>query len=289
MSSIFNIQKIIILPLISLVLFFSLGAPRASALIFVPTNDALLNATTDLHAGFQDVAKMSLDTVMYGIGQAMLTSITDSTVNWIKGGFNGSPTFATDPTKLLLDAANTVSGGMANQIRGIATCNFNSNFNNSLANMVDLSTRNGANAKFNDQIKCPFPNGINPADFYNNFDKGGWTAFEASLSDRGNPFGVMLLTSQELDKRQEEVRSLKEKQLNWSNGFLSMETCDDTDSYTGQPSKCHTTTPGKVISDTLSKSIGTDMDRLGFADNMNKIISALVSSLTSSVTTGVFK
>lgn len=272
-----------------MVFFFSLGAPRASALIFVPTNDALLNVSTDTHLGFQDVAKMGMDAAMYAIGQAMLTSITDSTVNWIKGGFNGNPTFATDPTALFLDVANTVSGGMSNQIRGIATCNFTPNFNSALANAIDLSTRSGANAKFNDQITCPFPTNINPADFYGDFSKGGWTAFESSLSDSGNPFGTTWLASKELALRQEEAQSIMDKKLNWASGFLSTEECSGTDPITGTPTGCKTTTPGKTISDTLSKSVGSDMDRMGFADSMNKIVTALVLSLTDTVSTGVFK
>ncbi|MGB2580587.1 MAG: hypothetical protein WBC83_02735 [Minisyncoccia bacterium] len=284
----FNIQKIILLPIVLVIFFFSVGAERADALIFVPVNDAQLNVETLTHAAFQDVGKMTLDSVAYAMGQQLLTQLTDSTVSWIRGGFNGNPLYAIDPTKLLLDTANVVSGGMANQIRGIATCSFTPNFNANLANRIDLSTRSGANAKFSDQITCPFPTNIDPTAFYSDFSQGGWSAFEASLSDSGNPFGVNLLASQELALRQAEAQSLMDQKLNWANGFLSMETCDGTDSYTGVPINCKTTTPGKVISDTMSKSIGTDMDRMGFADNMNKIISAFVASLTSSVTTGIF-
>ena len=284
----FNLPRILVLPLASIMIFFSLGAPRANALIFVPTNDAMLNATSLEHAGFQDVFKMGADTIMYAIGQQLLTSLTDSTVNWIKGGFNGSPAFAVDPTKLFLDTANMVSGGLANQIRGIETCNFDFNFNNDLANRVSLSTRSGATAKFQDQISCPFPSNINASDFSKDFSKGGWTAFEASLSDSGNSFGTTWLTAQELSAPQSEAQNIKEQQLSWASGFLSMETCGSTDPYTGVATDCRTTTPGKIISDTLSKSIGTDMDRFGFADNMNKIISAFVASLTSSVTSGIF-
>ncbi|HBH71828.1 MAG: hypothetical protein UU88_C0010G0019 [Parcubacteria group bacterium GW2011_GWC1_42_11] len=284
----FNLQKKLLLPLFSVIFFFSVGTQRADALVFVPVNDAALNITTDLHAGFQDVAKMGLDSVMYAVGQQLLTQLTDSTVNWIKSGFNGNPLYAIDPTKLFLDTANVVSGGMANQIRGIATCNFTPNFNANLANRIELSTRTGANARFSDQITCPFPTNVNPTAFYSDFSQGGWSAFEASLSDSGNPFGVNLLASQELALRQAEAQSLMDQKLNWANGFLSMEACSGTDPYTGIPTDCKTTTPGKVISDTLSKSIGTDMDRMGFADNMNKVISAFVASLTSSVTSGIF-
>lgn len=51
---------------------------------------------------------------------------------------------------------------------------------------------------------------------------------------------------------------------------------------------CKTTTPGKIVGDQLTKSLGVDMDRLGFADNMNKIIAAFLDTLTQKAIRGVF-
>lgn len=290
MKLIFNIQKVLVLPLAIIVIFFSAGAPRANAQLFVPVFDSLHTTQTTIFAGFQDITKMALDTLAYTAAQTALDMMTQNTVSWIKGGFNGSPAFAIDPSKLFLDVANQVSGGLANQILGINTCNFSPNFNTKLANQVTLSTRSGANAKFQDAIRCPFPAGAgNAQGFYNNFNQGGWRAFETSLTDNGNPFGTALLTSQELAARQAETQSIKQQELGWAGGFLSTQQCDGVDSYTGQPILCHATTPGKIIGDQLNTALGTDSARLGFADNMNKIFAALIGQLTKSVTTGVFK
>lgn len=289
MKHISHIHRILIVPVVALATFLPINAEKANAQIFVPVFDSIHTSVSSAHASFQDVAKMSLDTLAYTVAQLALDQLTQSTVTWIKSGFAGNPAFAIDPNKLFLDTANVVAGGLSNQIRGIETCNFDPNFNNDLANMVALSTRSGATARFNNQIKCPFPSlNVNASTFYNDFENGGWRAYEAALSDRGNPFGVSLLTNQELIARQTETQRIKEQQLGWAGGFLSMETCGSTDPYTGVPTDCRTTTPGVLIQDQLSQSIGTDMNRLGFADNLNKVFSALIGQLTQNAMNGIF-
>lgn len=51
---------------------------------------------------------------------------------------------------------------------------------------------------------------------------------------------------------------------------------------------CKTTTPGKIVEGQLTKTLGVDMDRIGFADNMNKIISAFLDQVMQKTLRGVF-
>ena len=253
----------------------------------VRSNTTGILGSTVTNTTFNTVQKPTLDTLSYSVAQCALQMLTDSTVNWIKGGFNGSPMFAVDPAKLFSDLANEVSGGLANQILGIPTCEFTMNFNGLLSNMVSNSS--WSTSRFNGQIRCPFPQNINPMDFYNDFNKGGWKGFERSLSDSGNPYGTTIITADELMRRQAEAQHLQEKELDRNLGFLSVKECANTDPNTGLQTDCKVTTPGSTISNMLSKSLETDMDKLGFADNMNKIISALIGQLTNSMSSGVFK
>ena len=55
-----------------------------------------------------------------------------------------------------------------------------------------------------------------------------------------------------------------------------------------QEAYCPTTTPGKIVGDQLTKTLGVDMDRIGFADNMNKIISAFLDMVMQKTVRGVF-
>ena len=281
--------------------------------IFVPVNDGMLNGTVLGDATFQDTIAPMLDTLAYTAAQMALDQITQNTVSWIQGGFNGSPSFAVDPAKLFLNTADAVSGGLASQIRNLSTtCKVgNVNFNLNLANMVDLSTRSGATNKFAAQLQCPFPVTIDPTKFYTNFD-GGWDAYGAALEDAGNGFGTRVIASKELATLQQEATHLQEQKLGWANGFLDqpdLSQCtyppavasvinlpstspdalppEAVQAY--QRSYCKTATPGKTIADTLSQATGMDTQRLNMADNMNKIIAAFVGQITKSVTVGVFK
>ena len=44
-----------------------------------------------------------------------------------------------------------------------------------------------------------------------------------------------------------------------------------------------TTSPGKWVSDTLSQATGIDMQRLAMADELNEILSALISQLLTGI------
>lgn len=156
----------------------------------------------------------------------------------------------------------------------------------------------------------------------------GWTAFGAALQDSGNPYSVQVATAQELEDRKEESKKEQDKKLSWSNGYADLIDTTDcnypegikdyvttgaggagdtgsdafyTDPTVAQPNTadpatvkalqkqyCKTTTPGNIVSDQLSETLGLDMDRLGFADNMNKIIAAVLNELTQQTVRGVF-
>lgn len=312
-----TMKKIIALPLLVSLLFFSFGTPKAEALVpglTVPTTDGLSifeQITQTVAAnGFnlaQEAMRISADSVAYAAGQALLNQLTDNTISWIRGGFQGSPSFDINPEKLLTDLADSVAGSTARQIRGLAICDFDPTFKNDLANMVELSTRSDANNKFAAQVQCPFPSlNFSTSGFYsgasNAFQQnGGWQAFEASLSDRGNAFGVAIIANQELIARQQSAQDVQEKKLARSSGFLDIiDTNDctypegqaafDAIDWTNDPQGraiyqrmyCNTKTPGKIAGDQLTKALGVNMDKVGFVDNVNKILSTLVTALTQS-------
>jgi plasmid maintenance system antidote protein VapI len=55
-----------------------------------------------------------------------------------------------------------------------------------------------------------------------------------------------------------------------------------------QKTYCKTTTPGSIIGNQLERSLGIDAERLGFVDNMNKIIGALINAIANKATDATF-
>jgi hypothetical protein len=314
MNNLSKIQKILLLPLVA-VLFTSFDTPQAQAQVpgvFVPVYSAIEHSTSAADALWQDVTENGISMLAYQAGQVALNQLTQNTLSWIRGGFNGSPSFAIDPYELFLGLADMEAAGLGREIRGLATCNFSPTFNNDFANMIELATRRNAPAKFAIQANCPFPSSINTSVFYsaglNTFEQnGGWEALEASLNDSGNRFGLNVISGQELAARQNEARSIQEQKSSWSSGFMDLVDTSDCSFPNGQAdfnsidwsndpqgkalmekSFCKTSTPGKIVQDELSNTLGTDLDRLGFADDLNKIIGALIQQLTHEAVTGIF-
>lgn len=73
-----------------------------------------------------------------------------------------------------------------------------------------------------------------------------------------------------------------------ANGYNAQLLSDPTFAKNIQDQYCKTTTPGKIVGDQLTKSLGIEMDRIGFADNMNKIIAAFLDQITQQTIRGVF-
>lgn len=313
-------KKNITIPLVIVVTLFTFSAQRADAIIvhdpvhtafniFEQIAQRAVGVAADLA---QEAARISIDSAAYAAGQALLNQVTDNTISWIRGGFNGSPSFDVNPEQLLLGLTDSVAGRTAYEIRGLTNTSFLPGFLNDLANSVELSTRSNASAKFADKLKSPFPQGVDASSFYNSginsFEQnGGWESFQASLEDSGNSFGARVLISQELATRQNEALSIQEKKLARSSGFLDIideSSCnypesvqmimtqnaglDPASDAAYKRQYCSISTPGKIAGDQLTQALGIDMDRLGFVDNINKILGAIIRQLTTEAVKNLF-
>lgn len=263
------------------------------------------------------------DCIVYNAGQKMLEQLTNNTVAWVQGGFHGTPSFSVNTHEVFLDLADMVAGDLARELRGIATCDFRVNYKNDLANSVELSSKR--QYKFNSSVECPFPETfqLNSSDFYNGINKWSWEGLEYAMQENGNPFGVALLTGNELALRSSEKEEVRKQELSWANGFTNIvdtENCNYPSTTRGrydlnedgnitkdewdelvagemmtnadvreyQKIYCKTTTPGKLLGDKLSESTGVDMQRLGLIDSINKIIGAVISQVTKQASIGIF-
>lgn len=271
---------------------------------------------------WETVRKNWLDMLVYQAAQLMLNQITENIVTWIQNGFEGDPSFAVDPKRLFNDLADMVAGDLAAQIRGLAVCDFDVNFKLNLMNSLLLTQ--DQDSKFSRKVVCPFDtidvsscdsNGqncktISPAKraeaFSQKFTNGLWGAYEASLRDGGNKFGVALTTKREVDRRTAESQKIQGDKLTQSGGFLDVlnlssceypgevqERLDSGEVNSGekqalQRTWCKTGTPGSIVGSQLQKTTGIDMDRLGFADNLNKIATAFIQQLAKTAIEGIY-
>ncbi|MEN9920269.1 MAG: hypothetical protein RL538_162 [Candidatus Parcubacteria bacterium] len=262
--------------------------PQAQALDF--DTDVMANISTAVSAA-ANVTLTTKDTVLdgifYAIGKTIISSLIGSIINWVNSGFEGSPAFVTDLKRSLLEFADRAAGEFIKGLgdEGSFICSpFRLNIQVALA--VEYQR-----AREGKPIETCTLSGIidNIEDFYEgNFESGGWKDWitVTSRPEKYTPYG-QLLTAQTA-MRAELVNAKGEKlvEIDWGQGFLSGKICETIEGSSGPKENCTITKPGRVIADTLNKSLGAGQDQLIAADEVNELIAALIGQLANQAIVG---
>lgn len=232
------------------------------------------------------LAVLSLDFFAVTMAKLVIENITNSIVEWIDSGFQGSPAFVQDPGSFLADVADTVAGEFIDGTELGFLCE-----------PFELDIRLALNyryrSSFKERVSCRLSDVIkNVEDFAEftgdttigstpRFSKGGWDGW-ISLN-RQNQYSTYLASEAELGVRIRGRQNIELLQLNWGDGFLSFQECLDPP---GAPlSQCREKgpikTPGKVIETGLGNALGTELSELELADSFDRILAALLNQLVS--------
>jgi len=227
-----------------------------------------------------------LDPVAFFVAKAAINVITESTVNWINGGFDGNPAFVDDFGGFLREVADRST---AQFIEGTALELLCSPWRANIR--VALSIPSG----FRQEVACTLSDIVANIDNFVNgdFRQGGWGGwFQLTTRPNNNPYSLYISSASQLDSRIARQQSLDRDQLNWGRGFLSYKKCDEGGQPTtpgggpGAPTNCKIVTPGAVIEDQLANVLGSSVRQLELADEFNEIIGALLNQLVLRVVGG---
>ena len=118
-----NIRKISTIVLMTLIAIVSyLPAKPAHALLgegdevqdpIVETQTSIINGEDTISAAANDnlwIKEYVLDPIAWMVAKTMVQSMTNSTVAWINGGFNGSPAFIQDPEQFFMKLGDNIAG-----------------------------------------------------------------------------------------------------------------------------------------------------------------------------------
>lgn len=232
------------------------------------------------------IKEFTLDGILHGLAKMVLKSMTQSLLNWINSGFQGSPAFVTDLKQFMRDRIDTVVG---DYIYNDPSLNF-------LCSPFELDVKIALATTYQEQAyesgseaQCTLSDvGNNIEGFLSgdSFDPATW--LEVTQNPSNTPTGAYLAAEGEMYARiaDEEGRTVQE--LEWGQGFLSFKVCSDTDVANGTQTDCDITTPGQVIADQINRSLGAGQDALIEADEINEIIGALFAQLAQQAITGVY-
>ena len=284
----------------------SFGATKVHAqAVVAEANPAVI--TGEVSGFFEKVwnlsTKVGLDKIAWMTAKKAIQSMTKSTVNWIRTGRGGASMYATNLQKDMLQLGDAVAGDFISDIVG--TTFFCSPFRLELASMIDLNYFRYTNkGGFFESNTCTL-SGLwgSVSDFYdgfvkdNDFSKGGWQGwYELTTKPQNNIYGAYTNASAELGARLTNAQGDQLRLLDWAQGFFSWcgdepktgttttaklnnETCRDAK---GNPKPIKT--PGSVIQNQLTGTLGSTFRQLELADSFNEIIFAAGTELVQGLT-----
>jgi hypothetical protein len=242
----------------------------------------------------QQIKDYALDSLAYVTSAIVLKRLTAKTVNWINSGFKGNPGYIQNPKQFFLDIGDEVASDFLSQAGINQICApFNARVR--LALVKNYINDDAGNYSCTLDILRN-----NYQAFMNDFSQGGLDAwFEVTQNPQNNPYGAYLEAQNSLSLQINANQQQTQKELDLSGGFLNFKRCPRGAIYVSDPvtlqTRCsvqeETVTPGVVINDQLTRSLGSSWDRLNAADELNEIVTALLTQMVEQVTnkaTGLF-
>jgi hypothetical protein len=207
------------------------------------------------------------------IAKKIIDHIVDQTVQWIQGG--GKPKFVTDWKGFLKDAGNIAFEQVLKDVGLAWLCQpFSLQVKISLLPVP----------KFSQRIECTLDDVVkNIEDFYKDFEKGGWIAYNESWQPQNNYFGQLIIIHDEMITRGALAQQAAQNEALAGKGFLSVKKCVLYDDYTGKCLKEQIITPGDTVGQVIARGMTSDIE---WAANIQSWTSALVNAVINRLIKG---
>lgn len=220
--------------------------------------------------------------------KALIKKFTESVVRWVNTGFQGGPSFVTDPAQFFINVGDRAAGDFIQSSDLAFMCD---------PFYIKLALNLNHSGSFKDGVKCTLTDVIdNVENFTNDFTQGGWGGWLSMTQNASNnPYGQLFMAKVEMNQRIAQALNLKESELSMGGGFLSWRECLDTPDTMGPPAPGNgncvnpgdVKTPGKVVESQLESSLGTDLQEYQLAENFDAIIQAVIAQVASLAITKV--
>lgn len=175
-----------------------------------------------------------LDALVNILAKQLINQMTTSIVNWINSGFEGNPSFITDPGGFFLDAADQVTGTMLNQNGPLASLCSPFSFDLRITLALQASSRYKQRytctlGKIIENTRNAVERGVTINGFMaGDFSQGGWPAFIALTTNPQDSYSsAYLYAHSDLLSRIAQKEASVNVDLNRGRGFLSYTKCED--------------------------------------------------------------
>jgi len=229
------------------------------------------------------------------IAKTLLHTFTQSIVNWINTGFEGSPSFITNPEGFLSDVADQTIGKVIQDISPLLCAPFKLNIKFALGLNIGLRTKETVTCRLSDVIE-------NVQGAYDSFVSGTvgsgnlsrWVHIAGTQSN--NPYGAYIGATSVMSASITTATGQQIKLLDWGKGFKSWRSCEkwgpnvkDAQGRVTRNGPCikegPIKTPGSVIESQTTGALATTFRELELANEIDEVVGALINQLLTKVMT----
>ena len=238
------------------------------------------------------------------IGKALLHTFTQSVIKWINSGFEGSPSFVTNPEGFLNNVADQAIGEVIEGISPLLCAPFRINLRFSLGLNLSLNSKESIHCKLSDVL-------ANVRGAYDGFVGGAIGSGNLSQwihiagTPQNNPYGAYIATTNKLSLGITSATGKEVKLLDWGQGFKSWKDCEkygpdvvvkkngatllQSDEVTPITRKgpCikegPIKTPGSVIVGNTTGALNSTFRELELANEIDAVVGALINQMLKQV------
>lgn len=159
------------------------------------------------------------------IKNSLLFQLSNQIVDWIQNGTQ--PQFIKDPGKFLSDTATLAVNRTISQLAP----NLCSSFRDQV--VVQIPGYSEQSNPFYQPVTCTINQVVsNVEDFYNNFQNGGWLAYQEIWQPQNNYFGASMIANEMVSSQASAAAQAAQNDLSQGNGFASQSQCTEWVLYT---------------------------------------------------------
>lgn len=219
----------------------------------------------------------------------LLDTVVNEIIGWVNG--EGEPQFVGNWENFLKDAANVAIGDVILQTDAAFLC---SPFKNKLVNLYKFPV-----PEFSQRVECTLDDVVdNIEDFYENFENGGWLAYNEVWQPQNNYYGQIIMINDEITFQTAAKQEAAKNEALAGKGFLPFTRCrgggtkspdsgrnyvKDSEGNYCLPEDLETITPGELVGSMTSKAIGVDIDYILTAEELEQYVSAITDAVINRV------
>ena len=231
--------------------------------------------------------ELGLDGIAWSVAKMLVGDIIGDLRSFINSGFFGDELLITNPDAFFAKLSRDVTTAFMSEV---SSADIYGPIKTEILKLLSQSYTpytERARSTIGDVL-------ISPEAFDQDFAQGGWTGFLARLEPQNNPFGQLYMAAEEHSRQVEGAVGHVKDELGQSGGLLSLpgkclesvgfdKNLDGAINADDGCARWERLTPGQFITSTLSDALGSPLESLENADEIEEFLAGMIQNLVMSL------